>query len=99
MKQQELDFTARFDGSDIDPKLDQKRLSGQLEKIFNLMKDGSYRTLRDISDILGYGESSISANLRNLRKVRFGLHTIDKRRKGEASNGLWEYKLITNKTK
>lgn len=86
----------RFDGSDIVPELDQSRLTGQIKRIFGLVKDGKYRTLSEISQLTGDGESSVSAQLRNLKKERFGSHTLNKRRRGYPQEGLWEYQLVIN---
>lgn len=88
--------TLVFDGSDYVPELDNKRLTGQICRIFDLMKDGKWRTLRDIEFVTGDPQSSISAQLRHLRKERFGGHTVNKRRQGDRTNGLFEYKLITS---
>lgn len=90
MIQENLDFK----GSNYDPALDRDRLTKQSGNIYNLMIDGIYRTLSEISLITGYPESSISAQLRHFRKIEFGEHTVNKRRKGEPSRGLWEYQLI-----
>jgi hypothetical protein len=83
-----------FDGADYIPEFDNKRLTGQIKTIYFLMIDGSWRTLRDIESLTGYGQASISAQLRNLRKDRFGNHEILKRYKGDRKLGLFEYKLI-----
>ena len=82
-----------FEGSDYKAEFDFKRLTGQIRRIFITMKDGQWRTLGEISATTGDGESSISAQLRNMRKERYGTHSILKRRRGEPSNGLFEYKL------
>ena len=84
----------RFDGSDYDPKYDKKRLTGQILRIFDAIKDGSWNTLVEIQNLTGDPQTSISAQLRNLRKDRFGSHLIEKRYRGDRSNGLWEYRLI-----
>ena len=81
----------RFDGSDYDPQRDNKRLGNQLTKIFELMKDGVYRSLNEIAAITGEPEASISAQLRHLRKKRFGSHDVNKRHEG---NGFYKYQLI-----
>jgi len=78
------------------PEHDDKRLKGQILRVYNCMKDSKWRTLREISDITGDGEASISAQLRHLRKDRFGGHTVNKQSRGERDNGLWEYQLIIN---
>lgn len=85
-----------WDGSDYVPLQDNKRLSAQVVRIWRVMASGHWYTLREIAEITGDGESSISAQLRHLRKDRFGGHTIEKRIRGERHNGLYEYKLIPN---
>lgn len=86
----------RFNGSDYEPAKDHARLWGQVLRIFEAMRDGIWRTLPEIRALTGDPEASISAQLRHLRKDRFGAHTVDKRRRGDESAGLWEYQLIPN---
>ena len=81
----------RFDGQDYIPKRDDKRLSLQYTTIFNLMCDGQFRTLSEIEDITTYPQASISAQLRHMRKSRFGGHVVEKEYVGD---GLYRYKLI-----
>lgn len=81
---------ARFDGSDYVPARDDERLTGQILRVFECMKDRKWRSLSDISIQTGDPESSISAQLRHLRKQRFGGHAVNKRYMG---NGLFEYQL------
>ena len=83
----------RFNGADYEPSRDDVRLSGQLSRIWRTMSDGRWRTLSSIAAATSDPESSISAQLRHLRKPRFGLHTIDRRHVG---NGLYEYRLEPN---
>ena len=85
-----------FNGPDYDPEFDDERLTKQLDRIFNLMKDGNWRTLSEISQITGDPPASISAQLRHLRKERFGSHTVLKRNRGDREHGLFEYRLILN---
>ncbi len=84
----------RFDGSDYNPEFDDKRLTGQIKRVFDCMKDGKFRTLSEIEEITGDGQSSISAQLRHMRKERFGGNTVEKQHRGDKKNGLYEYKLI-----
>jgi hypothetical protein len=92
-QQQELHV---FNGSDYQPSLDQNRLSGQYYRIFDLMQDQQWRTLAAIHLATGDPESSISAQLRHMRKTKFGCHTVNKRRvEGKKEScGLFEYQLI-----
>ena len=85
-----------FDGSNYVRDLDRIRLSGQMKSIFYVMKDCEWRTLNEIAMITGFGEASISAQLRNMRKEKFGSHVVEKRRRGEKGKGLWEYCLYVN---
>lgn len=79
-----------FNGPDYQPERDDDRLTGQLYSIFNLMKDGKWRTLTEISKRTGAPQSSVSAQLRHLRKDRFGGHTVNKQYLGD---GLYSYQL------
>lgn len=90
-----IDFDApppkdRFNGSDYLPERDDIRLRGQQLRIWELMRDKNWRTLRDIAAATGDPEASISAQLRHLRKERFGSHTIERRHLGA---GLFEYRM------
>ncbi len=82
-----------FNGSDYDHARDSERLTSQYQVIFDLMKDGHERTLNQIALITGYSSSSISAQLRHMRKPRFGSHVVTKKYLG---NGLFTYGLIVN---
>lgn len=83
----------RFNGSEYDKKKDQLRLTGQIKRIFDLMKDGHPRTLDEISKATGDPAASVSAQLRNLRKRRFGGYNIEKRSRGDREHGLYEYNM------
>jgi len=87
-----------FNGSDYNPVLDKARLTGQIERIFNCMKDSNWRSLQEIESITGDGQASVSAQMRNLRKSKFGEHTVEKRRRGDRKSGLFEYQLIVNQS-
>jgi len=53
----------------------------------------AWLTLRELAGITRYGEASISAQLRHLRKATFGGYAVEKRRRAEPSRGVWEYRL------
>ena len=83
----------KFNGADYDQKRDDQRLTRQYRRVFNLMKDGEWRTLADISAIIGDPPASVSAQLRHLRKARFGKHTVERK---YVSDGVYLYRLILN---
>jgi len=49
--------------------------------------------LRQISDETGDPESSVSAQLRHLRKPRFGAHTVERE---YIQDGIYKYRLVIN---
>jgi len=81
----------RFDGETFDDDRDGERLSAHMARVRSLMADHAWYTLALIAWHAGCSEASASARLRDLRKERFGSHTIDRRYVGE---GLWEYRLV-----
>lgn len=90
-----IDFTAaRFNGSDYNQEFDNERLVGQIKRIYSLMIDGKWRTLAEIEGITKDGQASVSAQLRHLRKPRFGSHIVNKRIRGDRQQGLFEYQLL-----
>lgn len=79
-----------FNGPAYERKMDRARLAGQILRVYELMADAEWRTLDEIAQLTGDPPASVSAQLRHLRKERFGKHTIEKRRR---SQGLWEYRM------
>ena len=82
-----------FDGKTYDKRLDKARLNRQQRVVYAAMKDGRYRTLREIAAITDEPEASISARLRDFRKAPCGYMTVDPRRRGDGKRGVWEYKV------
>lgn len=65
---------------------------------------GTWLTLRELARLTKYGEASISAQLRHLRKPRYGAFVVEKRpRDGETSvclahsSPVWEYRIRSQK--
>lgn len=87
----------RFNGPDYIPALDQVRLTEQILRVFQAIQDNRWKTLKEIAELTGDPEASVSAQLRHLRKERFGAWIIDKQRRGYEKSGLWEYRLTGNK--
>lgn len=89
-----MDFTqVRFNGADYTPERDNQRLGKQLDRVVWAMRDEMWHTLAAVARMTGDPEASVSAQLRHLRKPRFGGHTVERR---YVTNGLYEYKLILN---
>lgn len=87
-------FDADHDGDTYERRFDKERLNRQQRLIYEVMRDGRWRTLREIGDITGEPEASISARLRDFRKEKFGRFNVDRRRRGEEARGIFEYRLI-----
>lgn len=84
---------AHFDGPCYEPRFDHARLTGQIARVYECMISGRWRTLHEIAEATGDPEASVSAQLRHLRKPKFGSHIIHKRPRGDRKVGLWEYRL------
>ena len=82
------------DGLTFDKAKDERRLNRQAQAVWNLMRDGIWRTLSEISHATQEPEASISARLRDFRKARFNSNQVLRRRRGKESRGVWEYKLV-----
>lgn len=84
-----------FNGPEYQPVRDNERLKTQLGRIKSLMADGEWRTLTQIATSTGDPPASVSAQLRHLRKKRFGSHYVERNHLG---NGLYEYRLTLNES-
>jgi len=81
----------RAGGITFDPERDGARINRQRMAVWRAMSDGQWHTLRELSKTTGHPEASISARLRDFRKVRYGAHTVLRQ---YVFNGLWEYRVI-----
>lgn len=74
---------------------DRQKLGKQLAAVRDCMVDGQWWTLARLSAATGYPEASLSARIRELKRV--GLAYV--RRKvgpGEGQMGQWEYRVIVS---
>ncbi len=67
----------------------------QMERVLSALKAGFWLTLPELRDRTGDPVSSISAQIRHLRKFEHGSHLIVKQRRGPSESGLFEYHLVT----
>jgi len=96
-KPQAPPFSPKFDGSDV-TSADSPRLIKQIRHVFDVVKDGKARSVPEIAKLtaaynngIPHPENSVSAQLRNLRKIRNGGFTLEKER---VSEGYYTYKLV-----
>lgn len=83
-----------FNGPEYQTEQDHVRLKYQHDRVKHVMKDGEWRTLDEIAQLTQDPLASISAQLRHLRKKRFGSWVVERRARGDRSNGLFEYRLL-----
>lgn len=88
-----------FDGHHYDPDLDRKRLTDQMLIIFetlylSYLEGDTWLTIREINMLMPFEfpEPSISAQLRNMRKARFG--GLDVRGRYRGGTRIYEYKFF-----
>lgn len=79
MPQLALDFTAA----------DRRRLAAQQARVLEAVKEGAWVTLAGLSARLGDPEASISARLRECRKLGY----VVERRRVREGGGQWEYRV------
>ena len=88
-----INNTDRFNGQDYQPLRDDIRLTGQLLRIWGVVRRGDWLSLDRIATLTGDPQASISAQLRHLRKRRFGSHEVEKKHVGA---GLYLYRVLPN---
>ena len=72
-----------------DPTIDLSQWTGQLKRVFQVMKNGNWMTLGEVSFHARAPEASVSARIRDLKKRGI---PHEKRRQG---SGLYEYRLVS----
>lgn len=82
-----------FDGQTYETEHDHDRLSLQFGRVKDLMLDGQWRTLQEISALAGAPHASVSARLRDLRKPKFGGYLVSRRARGKRTSGIFEYRV------
>jgi hypothetical protein len=82
---------AEFDGVTYDSRYDYERLASQLVRVRSmLLAEPYWHTLPELLERVGGSATGISARIRDLRKEKFGGHTVETRR---VSGGSWEYRI------
>lgn len=81
----------QFDGPDVQPA-DVVRLAGQLAKVRDAMSDNAWWTIEQLQQKCGGSAAGISARIRDLRKLRFGGHDIERERVA-GHDGLFRYRM------
>jgi hypothetical protein len=87
--------TSHFRGRGVRTVKDESRLGGLYRKVFDLMKDQHWRTLREIQLNTGGLDGSISRMLRYMDDPYVGGHHKENRQRAP---GLWEYRIIPRGT-
>lgn len=84
-----------FDGETYEPVQDQKRLASALERTYNVLSDGKWHTLKELSQVTGASEAGVSARVRDLRKSKFRAKFPNEKVESERlEGGLWQYRMI-----
>jgi len=79
-------------GPTYEAAVDGDRIRTQMDVVKGFMlRATTWMTLAEIEDALEFPQASLSAQLRHLRKPRFGGYDVRKRRR---SPGTWEYRVL-----
>lgn len=85
-------MSAHIDGAFYTPSLDEQRLTTQMERVRRELLDGRWHTAQHVADRIHAPLTSVSAQIRNLRKPENGGYDIITRRDGDT--GLFLYRLV-----
>jgi hypothetical protein len=85
-----LEAELAFDGRTYSPERDYDRLNGQLKRVFDFMRDRAWHTIPQIAEAAGGSPQAVSARLRDLRKAKYGNHTVERK---YVADGVFEYRL------
>lgn len=85
-------MSARIDGAFYNPSLDEQRLTTQMERVRRELSDGRWHTAQHIADRTHAPLTSVSAQIRNLRKPENGGYHIETKRDGDT--GLFLYRMV-----
>lgn len=82
-------------GATFQESLDGERVRTQMQVIRDFMLSHDFVTLSEIEHCLKYPSASISAQLRHLKKDKFGGYELEKKRLSINNAGTWLYKLTS----
>ena len=71
------------------------RLNKQQARVWAILKDEQWHTLYELAEWCGVPPQSVSARIRDLRKDKYGGHTVERESLGR---GLFRYRLKINPT-
>lgn len=84
------EHSKEFGGATYNEKRDGDRLKAQLARVRSHMLRNSWQTLDQISEATGAPQASVSARLRDLRKMAHGGYTVERE---YVTRGLYRYRL------
>ncbi len=84
-----------YDGATYVEALDHGRLKTSHDRIYELMRDGRWRTLRQIAVGGKCSEAAASARMRDFRKARFREFYGVRGMESQRQSGSWLYRLVT----
>lgn len=79
-----------FFGAGYNEERDKVRLTKSLQTLYDVMAAEQWWTLKQLSQLCGVGEASISAHIRSLRRPENGGYYIERE---HVENGLHKYRL------
>lgn len=82
------------DGETFNRARDRKRLDTAMDRVFSVLKDKNWHTLRELADKAGCSETCASARVRDLRKHQHGGWKVERE---YVDAGLWRYRWTGEK--
>jgi hypothetical protein len=82
-----------YAGTGVSLPEDYPWLTDQMRCIYEVMRDGQWRKPSEITAITGIRETSVQAQLRNMRLERFGAYDVPMRRAEDPRGGRHEWRV------
>ncbi len=82
--------TPDFKGATYRRGVDGKRLGGQFERIWAIMRDGEYHTIAEVAEKTGDPAQSVGRQIRYIRSKPRGSHVLEREYRG---NGLYAFRV------
>lgn len=79
----------RFKGDDYSPHRDRTRLKKQFDRVFDVMSDGRWHTIAEVSEITEDPPQSVARQIRYIRSKKEGL-IVERRYDGD---GLYSFRI------
>lgn len=88
----EMRGSPEFKGDDYVPSRDEPRLLKQFDRVWNVMRDGTWHTIAAVSQVTGDPPQSVARQIRYIRSPKRGGYSVERRHDG---GGLYSFRVVS----